>query len=193
MIVAAIALAALLGLAGLTLLSVRGGIRASGHERRQAIALFAAESGISAGMDFLRKNRDASANWGAYVTANNSAPSQPSGVPGAGIKSGVTGNLFSADQGAWYEITILNNVSDPGFSAGTDADAHVVIRSVGHGPNNASVTLEVGIRGPGATALGRPCPVYAQRGIAEDGAGRNDCLSVIDGSTSATFRPGGGP
>jgi len=191
MLVAVISLTALLGLAGITLLQVRGSIKASGHARYQTIAQYAAESGVSAGMDFLRANVDPVANWGSLVTAGNTSPGQPAGLPGTNAKPGETGNLFSPHLQAWYEVVILNNQTDPGFRAGDDTDGRVVIRSTGHGPNRARIVVEVEVRAPGSSATGRPCPGYAQRGMAEDGAGRNDCLSVVDGASAATFRPGG--
>ena len=35
-----------------------------------------------------------------------------------------------------------------------------------------------------------PCPAYGQRGVAEDGAGRNDCVGDINDTDVATYRPG---
>ena len=41
------------------------------------------------------------------------------------------------------------------------------------------------------TGLGRPCPSYGQKGMAEDGAGRNDCLTTVISTDVATYSPGG--
>jgi hypothetical protein len=32
---------------------------------------------------------------------------------------------------------------------------------------------------------GRPCPSYSQKGLSEDGAGRNDCLGTFSGALTA--------
>ena len=39
--------------------------------------------------------------------------------------------------------------------------------------------------------LGRPCPSYGQKGMSEDGAGRNDCLTTVISTDVATYSPGG--
>ena len=191
MVVAMLALVALISLGGLTALAVQSSSATSGHDRFKAISLYAAESGASAGMDFLRRNIDAAQFWGAYVSPNNSTPVSPTGIAGNAIQPGVAGNLLSPEMQAWYEVTILNNVGDAEFAAGTDSDARVILRVTGHGPNGALSQIELDVNASGITGLGRPCPVYGQKGMAEDGAGRNDCLSVIEAGDVGTFRPGG--
>jgi hypothetical protein len=191
MIVAMLALVALISLGTLTALAVQSTSATSGHDRFKAISLYAAESGAAAGMDFLRRNIDAAQFWSVYVTPNNDTPVSPGGIPGNGIEPGDAGNLFSPEMLAWYEVTILNNIGDAEFTAGTDSDARVVLQVIGHGPNGATTQIELDVGASGITGLGRPCPVYGQKGMAEDGAGRNDCLSVIESTDVTTFRPGG--
>src|SRR5690349_17951139 len=141
-IVAMLVLVALISLGGLTVLSVQGSASATGADRFKAIALYAAESGASAAMDFMRKHLSQLTAWGAYVEPNNVNPQSPEEIPGNGILPGEDGNLFTPEMNAWYEITILNNPTDPSFAAGEDFDKRVIIRSTGHGPNGAVAQVE---------------------------------------------------
>jgi hypothetical protein len=193
LVVTLIVLTGLVTLGGLTVLAVQGGIGAAGHERHRTTALYAAESGAAAAMDYLRHNVDSVTKWSAFVEPNNDVPQMPPDIVGNGVAHGTDGNLFSADTLAWYEVEILNNQDDAGFAAGDDRDGRVVIRATGYGPGGATAQVEwqvgVEVRGAG----GRPCPGYGQKGMAEDGAGRNDCLSTIVATDVATYAPGGGP
>lgn len=190
MILAMIVLTALATLSGLTVVSVQGGIASSSNDRFHSIAVYSAESGGMVAMDFLRKNVNLSTGFGAYVTPSNVNPVQPN-IPGNNIANGVAGNLFDSDMQGWYSVQILNNRTDTGFAAGTDNDSRVIIRSTGYGPNGAIAVLEWEISAANITGLGRPCPGYGQKGMSEDGAGRNDCMGTINTADTATFRPGG--
>ena len=185
-----IVLSALGTLSALTVVSVEGGLATTGNDRFHAIAVYAAESGGAAAMDFLRKNVNLSTGWTTYVSANNASPPQPN-LPGNNLANGVAGNLFSSDILGWYSVQILNNRDDTGFATGADNDKRVVIHSTGYGPNGAVAVIEWDITAENVTGLGRPCSVYAQRNESEDDSGRNDCLGVINTSDTATFRPGG--
>lgn len=193
LVVCIIVLTGLIALGGITLLSVQGGLSAAGHARHRSTALFAAESGAAAAMDYLRRNVDTTTKWSAFVEPSNDVPQMPGDIVGNGAAPGAPGNLFAADIRAWYEVEILNNLDDDGFAAGDDRDGRVIIRATGHGPNGASAQIEwqVGVAITGAG--GRPCPGYGQKGMAEDGAGRNDCLTTIVATDVATYSPGGGP
>jgi Tfp pilus assembly protein PilX len=195
LIIAMIALVALAGLGGFTALSVQSGIAAQSAKRFQGIALYAAESGVAAGMDFLRRNIDPIRNWTALVEQANTNPQKPTGIHGNLVEPGDSGNPFSTP--AWYEVSILNNASDPGFNLSKsvptnnlDQDARVILRVVGHGPSNTSVTLEVEVTANNADRLaGRPCPSYAQKGLAADGSGRNDCIDTITAGDVEKYNP----
>lgn len=190
MIVAMLALVALISLGTLTALAVQSSSATSGHDRFKAISLYAAESGAAAGMDWLRQNVDLADGWTAFVSPNNATPQSPTDIPGNGIQPGQAGNLFSDDMLAWYEVTILNNIGDANFATGTDSDIRVILQVTGHGPNGATSQIELDVDGSGLPGIERPCPVYGQKGMAEDGAGRNDCLTAIESTDVATFRPG---
>jgi len=190
MLLALIVLGALGTLSALTVVSVQGGLATAGNDRYHAIAVYAAESGGAAAMDFLRKNINLSTGWTAYVSPNNASPQQPT-FAGNNQQVGSTGNLFSSDTQAWYSVEILNNRTDTGYAAGTDTDKRVIIRSSGYGPNGSVAIVEWDISGAAALGMGRPCSVYSQKNESEDDAGRNDCLGVINTGDTATFRPGG--
>jgi hypothetical protein len=170
--------------------SVQGGIATTGNDRFHAIAVYAAESGASAAMDFLRKNINSSTGWTAYVSPSNSNPPQPA-VTGNNQDVGTAGNQFSADILGSYSVQILNNRGDTGYAAGIDNDKDVIIHSTGYGPNGAVAAVEWEISAAHANTTGRPCSVYSQLGESEDDSGRNDCLGVINTGDTATFRPGG--
>ncbi len=190
MLVALVVLSSLLAMGGLAVLAVQRSSSAIAHERFQSIAMFSAESGVIAGMVYLRAEYDDTEKWSAQVTPNNDAPISPNQLPGNFAEPGQTDNPFSPELRGWYEVTILNNESDPDFALGTDSDASVILRAVGHGPNGSSVSIEVAVSGDAlASNSARPCPGYAQRGIGSDGAGRNDCLTVIDSTNVETYTP----
>lgn len=186
-----IALAGLVTLGGLTVLSIQGGISAVGQDRSKAVALYIAESGAAAGADYLRKNVVGVTFFSALVEPNNANPQKPTQIVGNGAMPGQAGNLFSADMNAWYEVEVLNNVEDPGFAAGNDTDRIVIIRSTGHGPGGAVAQVEWYVKADAISGLGRPCPSYGQKGMSEDGAGRNDCLTTVVSTDIATYSPGG--
>lgn len=186
-------LVALLGLGSITALSVQSDTAAAGSERQKLMATYAAESGVAAGMQFLRENLNATTAWTDLVTPDNSSPQEPNLVVGQGQQPGSAGNVFTASQRMWYRVQIFNNVGDPGLATGDDEDQRVILRSTGFGPNGASAIVEVEVRAMGGPPGGVPCPVYGQRGIAYDGAGRNDCLGVINAGDVQAFRPGDAP
>lgn len=208
LIIAMVALVALAGLGGFTALSVQGGIAAQSASRFQGVALYAAEAGVAAGMEFLRENIDPIRNWTDFVSKDNVSPVMPVEtadptepfVYGNDVKTGA-GNPFSGDYTAWYQVRIYNNPSDPGFSLDPpsvvpanilDQDARVMLQVTGYGPNGARVVLEVEVVANNADRLaGRPCPAYAQKGLSEDGSGRNDCLGIIDATKFEVEVPGG--
>ena len=137
-----IVMTALGTLSMLTVFSVRGGTQTVSADRFHAIALYAAESGAAAGMDFLRTNINASTGWQSFISASNSSVQSPSGIAGNGVTSGNSGNLFSNDQHAYYTVEIYNNHNDTGYAAGRDDDKRVVIRSTGYGPAGATAIVE---------------------------------------------------
>ena len=181
-IVAMLALVALISLGGLAALSAQSGIAGSGHDRFRHVALYAAESGAAAGMDFLRRNIQVPGFWSALVSPNNDDPQKPAGIAGNGVEPGEEGNLFSPEMNAWYEVEVLNNSDDSGFAAGTDDDAQVILRVTGYGPNGTVAQVEWEVRSSGVGSRGRACASGGQLGQSEDGAGRNDCLQDIEGS-----------
>ena len=190
MLVAMTTLTGLLAIATVTLVKVKRGINASSQSRFQSVALFAAESGVSAGMDHLRQNIHPTEFFKAFIVAdNNPVAPPPTDIPGNGVAHGDVGNLFEGNIPMSYEVTILNNIDDPGFSTGDDSDGIVILRSIGRGPGNSTVVLEVEVDG-GNDNLSRPCPGYAQKGMAEDGAGRNDCLGTINALETSSMTPG---
>jgi len=191
MLLLLLALAGLGALGGLTVIATRGSMNAAGHDRYKAIALYAAESGAAAGIDYLRQQTAQGVPWSALVTPSNSSPISPSDVVGNGVLNGEDGNPFGTDTQAWFEIEILNNPSDTGFATGEDSDNRLIIRATGHGPDGTTARVEVEVKSNATGAVGQHCPTYGQRGLAEDGAGRNDCLTTIDSTIMESFTPGG--
>ena len=193
LVLSLIVLTALGTLSALTVFSVRGGIQTSANDRFHSIAQYAAESGAAVAMDTLRKNINFSGGFGTFpsrfVSPNNGAPVTPTEIPGNQKQPGAAGNLFQSN--AWYEVTLYNNRSDPGYATGTDQDGDLIIRSTGHGPDGATAMVEYEINGNKSTTSSGPCPSYAQKDLAENGTGANDCLSAISATSTATYRPGG--
>jgi hypothetical protein len=177
LVIAMIALVALATLGGLTVVTVRSSLSGTTHDQFKAVALSAAEAGVAIGIDFARRNLDPQTLWSGIVHPNNVQPGLAP-IPGNGVKPGEAGYLFSTDANAWYVVEILNNIDDglpvtefgvtrhKGFIEGNDTDGRIVIRSIGNGPNNASVRLEVEIQSP--VVFGSPCVTNGNEGTACD-------------------------
>jgi hypothetical protein len=181
-------------LAMLTVMTVRSAMQSTSNDRFHTVALYAAESGGAAAMVFLRANADPTNKWSAYVdpcpsgTAPVDTARFESGIPGNGVLPGDSGNPFDAGMNAYYEVTIYNDRGDSGLVAGNDTNAHVVIRSVGHGPDGAMAIIEWEVTTePVVTST--PCRVYAQESQGEDNSGTNNCIGTINTSDVATFAP----
>ena len=146
MLLALIVMSALATLGSLTVVSVQSSFKTSTNDRAQAVAMYAAESGGAAAMDFLRNRFDAINGWSAFVHPSNTAlvPLASPELPSSGALPESPDNLFSADQNAWFSVTILNNRSDPSFAAGgtNDGDGQVIIQSTGHGPQGSVAIIE---------------------------------------------------
>jgi hypothetical protein len=182
-VLAMVVLTALGTLGMITLSGNRSSVQTTANDRFHSIALYAAESGGAAAMEYLRANLDPDTGWTALLAAG-----ALDSVPGNDAQPGTPENPFSADIGASYTIELLNNRSDSGYASGTDTDKRVIIRSTGYGPDRAVAVVEWEVQSS-ATTTQRPCPTYGQKGMSEDNSGRNDCLSSIDTSQTATFTP----
>jgi Tfp pilus assembly protein PilX len=182
-----IVLTALGTLALVTVVSVRGSLRTTANDNFHATAMYAAESGGAAAIEQLRGDMPAGTKWTSYVNPAGE-PKAMTGLLGHAALPGATGNPFTASLGAWFEVEILNNRGDSGYVAGTDTDGRVIIRSTGHGPDDAIAIIEWEVTAePGVAAT--PCRVYAQENQAEDNSGTNACIGVVDTSQTASFRP----
>jgi Tfp pilus assembly protein PilX len=146
MVVMMIVLVGLSAIAGLTVISVQGSAAATTVQRFDSIALYAAESGALAAMEWLEVNYDdaGGTKFSQYVEQDNVSPQMPAGIPGNNRQPGTFGNLLSTDQRAWYQVRILNNLGDSGLSVvgGEDHDGVVLIDVTGYGPNGAMKRLE---------------------------------------------------
>lgn len=148
LLLALVVMSALATLGSLTVVSVQSSLKTSTNDRSQTVAMYAAESGAAAAMDFLRKNFKG-AGWSAYVHTSNNPPifhlSAPD-LPSSDAQPGTPNNLFSLDQNAWFSVDILNNRNDPYYNTGSDGDGQVVIRVTGHGPQGSVAIIEWEIR-----------------------------------------------
>ena len=130
-------MSSLAALGSLTVVSVQSSLKSSTNGRSQTIAMYAAESGGAVAMDYLRSVFDANLAWGSLVHPGNISLS---------VVPNLVTNPFSSDQNASYSVELLNNRNDPGFDAGTDEDAQIIIRSTGHGPQGSVAILEWEVR-----------------------------------------------
>jgi hypothetical protein len=180
-----IAITALLGLGALTVMSVQSDITSSGTSRFSQSALYAAESGASAGMDFLRTNGSVTNLFTAWVSPGNANPPKPTAIVGNTIMPGLAGNPFDPAGQVWYEVSILNNIEDAGFATGVDNDGTVTLHSVGHGPDGTTSVVEMTVQNTNilATFCERE---YAQRNVTS----RNDANAAC--SARVTLAPGVG-
>ncbi len=148
LLIALIVMSALATLGSLTVVSVQSSLQTSTNDRAQAIAMYAAESGAAAAMDFLRKNFNSATGWSAYVTPSNSGFAMAA-IPGNNVPPEDSTSLFTTEQHAWFHIQLLNNRDDPGYAGAfgsNDQDGRIIIRSTGHGPQDSHVIIEWEVR-----------------------------------------------
>jgi Tfp pilus assembly protein PilX len=183
-----ITVAGLLGLGAVTMLGVTAELRSTAQSRFDTDATYAAESGIAAGMEFLRSNCSSTQLYTAWVSAGNTAPLSPSGIVGNNLQPGVSGNPFGGGATAWYQVSILNNPEDSGFAAGTDTDGIVVLHSVGHGPDNAVAVVEAQIMN--GSCVAQFCEQeYAQRGVTSRNDSQTTCSATVTSGVLRTVTP----
>jgi hypothetical protein len=121
LVVTLVTITALLVLGALTVRTMRAEVGAA--DRFTAAALYAAESGVSAGIEHLRGR----CAGGGPIAGNGARPGEP-------------GNLFDAvDRAAraWYEVSIVRE----------EAGGVAVLRSLGHAAGGATATVEVEVAG----------------------------------------------
>ena len=172
MVVMMVVLVALGTIAGLTVISVQGGSAAANTHRFSSMALYAAESGAAVAMQYLKANVQPSTapidqRYFSALVNNDNNPLLPlADLPGNNIQPGVAGNLLSNDQQGWYEVTLLNNRTDPGLKVdfGNDTDGIIIIQVTGHGPNGAMKKLEWEVRSESGIA-GRPLVLLGWREV----------------------------
>jgi hypothetical protein len=99
-------------------------------------------------MDYLRTHCSTLTMFSDVVEPNNVDPQSPAhpSLYGNRRQPGTSGNPFPADSENWYQVTILNNMTDSGLAAGQDQDGIVVLRAVGYGPNGTQATVEVEVQ-----------------------------------------------
>jgi hypothetical protein len=167
LIVALIALTGLATLGAITISSVEGGLSSGTADRSHHIALYAAESGVMAGMRYLddptfgfsqpEAPLDAgpppvwapapysATGFSPIILSGDNSYDLP-GLPGNRRPPGHSENIFSPDLKAWYDVAVINNKTDPRYYDTTnfeDSDGRIVFISTGHGPGNATAILEV--------------------------------------------------
>lgn len=176
LLIAMIALVALVTLGSLTIVTVRSSLSGTTHDRFKAVALAAAEAGIAVGLDYARQRIVPGELWSGLVEPDFT-PNRPLDLPGNTVLPNQSGNIFSPNAQAWYEVEFINNTDDGkyipvtggtvppeeedcrgrhlGYCRGNDTDGRIIIRAIGHGPNNAAVRIELEIQSP--SVLGAAC------------------------------------
>ncbi len=173
MVLTLVAITALLSLAALTLLQGGAELRLSGQSRFQQEALYAAESGNHAGIEFLRSNCNVGTFFSDFVSPANTAPARPEEIVGNDLRPGEIGNPFASGSDIWYSVELLNNRADPGFLTGADTDAIVVLRATGHGPDQTVSIVELEVQN--SDCVEDFCEIeYAQRNV----SARNDANAL---------------
>src|SRR5262245_48617200 len=86
MIVVMTVMLTLAGVAAITLVGVQSEMRSAGSTRFRQAALYAAESGVASGMDFLRGRCNATTRFSDWVEPSADDPQQPTEIVGNGIE-----------------------------------------------------------------------------------------------------------
>jgi hypothetical protein len=186
-----ILISSLMALGTITVLNNVSELKAGAQSRFTQEALYAAESGASAALEFLRDNCSPTNLFSAYMSPANATPAAPIGIVGNNIKPPATTNPFVAsdpETQMWYSVTILNNVEDEGYAAGTDKDGRVILRSTGYGRDGMVQTIEMQVEASACVA--KFCErEFAQRGV----SARNDsvaaCSAKVTSGNLRSFRP----
>jgi hypothetical protein len=189
LVVSLICVVGLMGIGAITLLSVQSELRSSGAARVEQGSMYAAESGVAAGMDYLRTSCSTLTLFSDDVEPNNvnaQVPAHPS-LYGNDRRPGAAGNPFPTDSQVWYQVTILNNFTDKDFPTGGDSDGIVILRSVGYGPNSTQTTIEVEVQNTACVAAF--CAMEnAQRNMNARNDATQVCTQAIDpGSPTRTI------
>jgi|GEM_PF-6141845 len=149
LLLALIVMSSLATLGSLTVVSVQSSLKASTNDRSQTVAMYAAESGGAAAMEYLRQSGhfDANFGWSAYVLPNGQLRqlSNTTELLSNGALPGDPKNLFSPDLNAFFVVELSNNRDDPNYGAAVgqnDHDSIIVIRSTGHGPQGSVAIVE---------------------------------------------------
>lgn len=173
----------------MTTVSVRGGTASTASDRFHVIARYAAESGAMMAMEHLRQfGAGGDPKLSEFVDAGTLTA--PVGRPLTELAAhnklpGVTGNPFTASMGAWFYVEIYNDRAEA--ASGDDTNDRVIIRSTGHGPDNATSIVEWDVViNPETSAT--PCNVYGQENQSADNSGTNPCLGTVDTGVTARLR-----
>ena len=179
LIVAMLATVGLVSVGGLSVMAARSELRSAAQLRFKKVAMYSAESGAVVAMNQLRQD---CAPDGGFFSAHISPPGYAppeNNFPGNKCAFGDTAtcpnntNPFDEDVRGAYEIGVYNNVQDPGYDTGDDADGRIVLRSIGTGPNNTRVILELEVRA--SSCIASFCANdYAQKNVSQ----RNDAVTV---------------
>jgi len=199
LLLAMIAITALLTLGALTVLTVQVEHQSGGSGRFEQQALYVAESGAYAGIDFLRTNCQTLDLFSQFLSPDNAVIQEPTGILGNKVMPGASGNPFgSTNTALWYEVQIKNNESDTGFhggvcpgapgNAGPDCDGIVVLRSTGHGQDQSVATVEVTVQN--TSCLAAFCAQeYAQRDVGERNTASVACSQRVTNGTLRSYNP----
>src|SRR5688572_23703132 len=82
LVVALVTIVGLLAIGAVTLLAVPSEISSAGASRFEQTALYSAESGVAAGMEYLRTNCSTTELFSDVVEPNNVNPQRPSSIFG---------------------------------------------------------------------------------------------------------------
>lgn len=189
LVVTLLALVALLGIGSVTLLAVQSEAQSAGQDRFNNVALYAAESGAAAAVEFLRDNCDPTRLFSAFVEPFNQNPQHPPGILDNGRRPAEKNvfRQFDPNSQAWYDISILSEITDPGYAIGDDTNGVVVVHAVGYGPNNTQATIEMEIRDD--ECLASACAAeYAQKGNSSLNSSNPACSQQVTAVGAAAAR-----
>ena len=167
LVIALLGLVAVLAVGGLAVMTVRSQTVSMTRGSQERIALYAAEAGVQAAVDFLARSCGQAASFslvlGTSLPANfgqgygqdmpngtcadGSTPGSDGECPGApffsqdGFDSAGVRDTSERDYDQYFEVSFADNSDDPSSSATDDGDETVVIRSTGHGPAGAQAMI----------------------------------------------------
>jgi hypothetical protein len=166
LIIVFIIMLAMAGMSAQVLLATQGDLQAAGHDREAAVALYAAESAVAFGKDWIAQRVNAGDTASALLSSGAAPLCQPTCgtvncvAPGTAPRGAQPTVDYDLPRQARLRFCVHNNAADPSYGGATptgdvsDGDGILTIEGYGFGPNGATSRIVVDVRLAAGAATG---------------------------------------